>query len=154
MTTEVCKPIKTRRTRYHRLSQAYQLAVANASDCLAVGGNCRVRIETYATADIRRIVEDVWQWTATLAAIDDRNDRARVRKIMALIPTDGAWPYVSYWAGDMEELMETTQEDGYLSVPNHGDGWHRIIACIELGLPTIDVLFLEGEHDKRQDPYR
>ena len=141
------KPVKVRRAKLCRLSQQYQDAVDNAWECMGIAGDCKVRIETYATADIRALL-DIWQWPATLAGLkgrDSKDDRARVRKIMALIRTEGAWPYVSYWTGDMEGLMETTQEDDYVSVPNHGDGWHRIVACIELGLPTIDILFLEGK---------
>jgi len=138
----VFKPIKVRRSKLCRLSQRYQNAVGNAWECLGIDGDCKVRIETYATADVSALLE-IWQWPATLAGIDDKSDRARVRKIMSLIRTEGAWPYVSYWTDDMEGLMETTQEDDYVSVPNHGDGWHRIVACIELGLPTIDILFIE-----------
>ena len=143
MITAAFKPVKVRRYRYGQLSDRLHDAL-NAANCLHVDGRSKVRIETYATADIRRLFEEIWQWGATLADIDDKSDRARVRKIMALIPVEGVWPYVSYWAGDMEGLTETTQEDDYLSVPNHGDGWHRVVACIELGLPTIDILFIEA----------
>ncbi len=143
------KPIKIRRARYDRLAKRYQAAIDACSDyssaCLMCDGDWKVRIETYDTADMRQLFEEVWHWDATLADISDSSDRARVRKIMALIPAEGVWPYVSYWAGDMEGLMETTQEDDYLSVPNHGDGWHRVVACIELGLPTVDILFIEAD---------
>ncbi len=76
---------------------------------------------------------------------DTRIERWALTQAELQNPAEGVWPYVSYWAGDMEGLMETTQEDDYLSVPNHGDGWHRVVACIELGLPTVDILFIEAD---------
>ena len=157
-TVKQIKPIKVVRSSVKQLLEQYRQAVENASDCLEVHDADRVRIETYKTEDIRYLVETIWGWAATMAEIRPhfhreypdnpnvenyiRQEQARVRKIKRLIPTKGAWPYVSYWAPDMEELMETTLEpNGEISVPNHGDGWHRVIAAIELGLPTIDVVF-------------
>ena len=133
------KPIKARTVKYARLSEAYQEAVQKSPGTVPAGYS--IRIETYRTKDIRYLIEKVWRWPATLVDLTLSDDRRRVRTIMRLIPKEGQWPYVSYYADDMEELMETAQEDGPLGVPNHGDGWHRIIAAVELKLPTIDVVF-------------
>lgn len=102
----------------------------------------RIRIETYKTKDIAKLVKYVWQWNISLNDLDLESDKKRVKIIMDKIPKEGKWPYISHWARDMEGLMEVDEQpNGEISVPNHGDGWHRIIAHIELKLPTIDIVF-------------
>lgn len=147
MTVQLPKPVKVRRGSLEVLPRRYRKAAENASDCLPIEGDEPVRIEVYKTEDIRLLVEKVWHWSATLSDLDParkQDDIARVMVIMKLL-RDGAarWPYVSYWADTFEELWETEDDDGEVSVPNHGDGWHRIIAAVELGLPTIEIMFLE-----------
>lgn len=151
------KPIKVVRVKITKLDPNYYKALHEASDCLEVDDSRTVRIETYKTDDLRWMLEEVWKWSATIQQIQDgpgpdkwtpeaiqgakQDDIARVRKIMRLIPKEGRWPYVSYWAHTMKELLEVdTTETGEIFT-NHGAGWHRIIAAIELGLPTVDILF-------------
>lgn len=113
-----------------------------------------VRVETYTAADIEKLVGDVWDWPVYLDSVDRPEDRQAVRCIMNRIKKEGVWPYVSFRARDMQELMEVDIQPGIISgaigqdcdtdvsVLNHGDGWHRIIAQMELKCPTIDILFV------------
>ncbi len=145
--TIIDPPLSVRRRLVRSVSELYRAALDECEwidvDRLASDG-VRVRIETYPIDTVCHLVEDVWQWQCAIADLDE-GDKLRVKRIMEAIKKDGAWPYVSYWARDMEELTETTVEDtGEISVPNHGDGWHRIIANVELNRLTMEVLFLES----------
>ena len=158
-------PVKTRKLHFKQLPKTHRLAIKEAGEGeLMYDRNCEynenfyVRVETYRTEDIRELVEEVWEWRCTLKTLTARwpnnwkdkkawkrsvaRDRVRVRIIMKQIPKDGVWPYVSYWAANMLELQHVEIiEDDCVDVVNHGDGWHRIIAAIELNLPTIDIVY-------------
>lgn len=144
MTITIPQPIRVKTGDLATLPSRYRQAARNASDCLPIEGDEPVRIEVYRTEDVRRIVEEVWRWPCTLAAVTRSDDRHRVQVIMELLrKKKPRWPYVSYWADTIEELVEVEQHDGgEFSVINHGDGWHRIIAAVELGLPTIEIMYL------------
>jgi hypothetical protein len=148
--SDLPRPVKTIRTTIGKLSESLQNCVNSASDCLEVHSSDKVRIETYYTKDIQKLFSNLFKWSTTLKEMKLKieagrvyaDDIKRVRKIIRKIRHEGAWPYVSYWADDMEELF-TVVEDTEICVPNHGDGWHRLIANVELKSPTFDILFLE-----------
>lgn len=111
--------------------------------------NHMVRLERYATQDIKRLVEEVWQWNCTLTPMMRPDDRSRVELIIKQIQNNEPhWPYVSYWTDNMEGLMAIEyydpDDETDRSVANHGDGWHRLIAAVELNLPEVEFLFIEA----------
>jgi hypothetical protein len=145
MTSTIPKPIGVREAYISELPKHYRKAAQEAINSYGgvITGDEEARIETYRTEDIRHLVEDVWDWPVTLARLEaspySKADAGRVRDIMGLIGRGKPrWPYVSYEAEDMNELAGVND----FGPINHGDGWHRIIAAVELGLPTIEVMFL------------
>ena len=132
------EPLKQQKLRYSELPETHQNAIEEANQKLHFGQSGIVEVETYKTTDIKTMVEEVWKWDCTLETIHGPNasdNIRRVKKIMELIPKEGAWPYVS-------KNIRPLQHADILSVPSHGDGWHRIIAHVELGLSTIDIVFV------------
>jgi len=143
------KPVTTTCTTFGQLPEHFKEAVYEATSHFlqAVPDDWLVRVERYRTSDIQRVIEKAWHWQCHIDAIAG-DDRVRVQNIIDQIQDgDPVWPYVSYWAADMDELMRTEGEDDEFIVPNHGDGWHRIIANVELQFPHIDVLFIERQTD-------
>jgi len=150
------KPTKVVEANVKDLPKRYYQSLAAASDGNDLTQCQRVRIETYKRKDIQALLK-TWDWPDSLADITeelDQGDRDRITKIMKAIPTEGAWPYVSYWAEDMDELA-TVEVENYtywiddekfeeeeISVPNHGDGWHRLVAQLELKKRTFEIMFL------------
>ena len=109
------------------------------------------RIETYPMTEVVSLVKGVWKWPVTIQEMRLKGkgyipEIDRVEKIMSLIKSgEEVWPYISYWADDMDQLKEVMVEDtNEISVMNHGDGWHRIIANIELNNLTMDFLFVNS----------
>lgn len=139
-------PVKVQQFKWNNLPLICRKAIPLATDCISMEDWKRhnYRIETYNTSDVVAMVRDIWGWNVTSADCTHTNDRERISKIKRLIPVEGQWPYISYWARDIEELLEVDSEtDGTKSFNNHGDGWHRVIAANELNLPTIDIVFVE-----------
>jgi hypothetical protein len=102
-----------------------------------------VIIKTYRTKDIQRMVEKVWGWTCRIDRRLQPHDAERVCLIARRWQMgEPRWPYISLFASTMKELMKTEKEDnGDISVPNHGDGWHRLIAAVAEKKPTVEILF-------------
>lgn len=103
-----------------------------------------LEVKTYHTKDVIHAFENIFEWRMTLAKMDDEREAKRIKTIMELIRSGKpAWPYVSYWVDNLRELFTVEKEpNGEISVPNHGDGWHRLIAANELKRKTVDILFI------------
>lgn len=145
MTSTTPKSIKVRRTTYGELPETHRKAIDLAMvEHGTATDDVPVVVETYRlSAFVTKVFCQRFKWTASLDECSNKNDRRRIQKIMSLLETEGQWPYVSYFASDIDELMTVIEEDDdEISVPNHGDGWHRAIAALEAGLSTIDVVFL------------
>jgi len=135
------KPLKIKTDNVDAFPKCYYKAMETAAP-LRYDVDIIVRVETYRTKEIVSLFETIFEWPMKLVDIEDKHDKRRVEKIIKLIKSGKPiWPYVSYWADTLEELMEVTQEYNEISVPNHGDGWHRLIAANELKLKTVDILF-------------
>ena len=152
---------------YNELNPHYQKALYKASDCLEkehIEGS-RYRLETHTARAVKDLLAH-WQWSASIAELKEKSqklraehlfgwtdhlqdDIRRVKRIMSLIQrTHIRWPYVSYWADSMEALWTDVFKNdvGEIEVMGHGDGWHRLIAGLELGRRNFNFLFFETEH--------
>lgn len=141
------KPIAMYRVRLSNAERPVVEAVEQARDEIGDDRGCdlKLRIETFLAKDIRHWIGNVWGWSTTINEMKFKDDRDRTRRIIKKAKRDGFWPYVSHWTSSRKELLETTlEDDGHRSAFNHGDGWHRIVAQLEAGAPTIDVVFIEG----------
>jgi hypothetical protein len=149
------KPLKISRVSRNRLSPDYQQAIERAfkdakrqewrrkQDRRPLPqGNVTCRIETFATADMFALFGVSFGWETSYDCLGAEY-RKRINKIARIIPIKGQWPYVSYWAKNIKELLN----DGGECIA-HGDGFHRVLAAKKLGLPTIDVLFFETRKPK------
>src|SRR4051812_29114457 len=122
VTTTIPSPIAVRKTSLDALPGHYAEAADKASCHISFAGNEPVRIETYDTQDIRRLVEETWGWSCTIHALknpkyDKAKDVERTQVIVDLLKAgEPQWPYVSYWADDIEQLAETQDDDGEISV--------------------------------------
>ena len=145
----VLTPISVQRKPLNELPPYCDDAVEEANRQMVepVPYDYMVRLERYRIQDIIHLMENVWKWSSRFTLTMDADDRERIQAIINKIKEGApAWPYVSYFTDSMDGLMEMEQEDDEdgPSVVNHGDGWHRLVAAVELGLDVVEFLFIES----------
>jgi len=143
-------PLQTKEVPYNDLPNHYKEAIKICTDCAdfdAIGTetNGIVQIETYSAETVRALLNH-WGWDDSIKSLTHSDDIERVQTIMDRIKKTGErYPYVSYWAPCREDLCEIELEsDGDWYFRNHGDGWHRLVATLEMEYPTMDFIFLSN----------
>lgn len=158
--TKPIKPVLIKRATLDTLPDWYRDAVQEAlkSTGLSLDDfSPKVRVETFKMSDIVRIFSGIFHWPMTIKEIKERSRTtseagvasnkkhiAQVDKIIKTIQQpQPPWPYISFRAEDIKELQEVDDYGNYISVPNHGDGWHRLVALNTMKFARADILFMK-----------